>query len=107
MYTSISAQLSGQLRHAHSRLADFAEEVAFMDGEETEKLLVDREFAGVMMHEEKVNRRRWWFGVVEEGIIKWLWGSFGVSWLAHASLQTRTDTDEGLYSLYCVRYPCL
>lgn len=78
MYTSISAQLSGQLRHAHSRLADFAEEVAFMDGEETEKLLVDREFAGVMMHEEKVNRRRWWFGVVEEGIIKWLWGSFGL-----------------------------
>ena len=78
-YTATSAQLSGNLRHTHSRLAEFAEEIAFFGGEETEKMLVEREYAGLVKHENRVLRRRWWHGCVEEGIVKWLWGSFGVS----------------------------
>ncbi|KAI0080024.1 adrenoleukodystrophy protein [Panus rudis PR-1116 ss-1] len=77
-YTAISAQLSGAFRHTHSRLAEFAEEIAFFGGEETEKLLVEREYAGLVKHENTVLRRRWWHGCVEEGIVKWLWGSFGL-----------------------------
>ena len=78
-YTALSAQLSGSLRHTHSRIAEFAEEIAFFGGEEAEKLLVDREYAGLVMHENRVLQGRWWHGCVEEGIVKWLWGSFGVS----------------------------
>src|SRR4051812_22754538 len=78
-YAAQSAALSGSLRHAHSRLAEFSEEVAFMGGEETEKMLLEREYASLVNHESRVLSRRWWFGCVEEGIIKWLWGSFGVS----------------------------
>ena len=74
----MSAQLSGNLRHTHSRLAEFAEEIAFYGGEETEKMLVEREYAGLIKHENRVLRRRWWHGCVEEGIVKWLWGSFGL-----------------------------
>ncbi len=81
MYTALSAQLAGELRHTHSRLAEFSEEVAFLGGEETEKMLVEREYATVMKHENKVLNKRWWFGCIEEGIIKWLWGGFGVSHL--------------------------
>ncbi len=77
-YTALSAQFAGQLRHTHSRLAEFSEEVAFLGGEQTEKMLIEREYATVMRHESKVLDKRWWFGCVEEGIIKWLWGSFGV-----------------------------
>ena len=77
-YTALSAQLSGNLRHTHSRLAEFAEEIAFFGGEHTEKMLVEREYAGLVQHESKVLRKAWWHGCVEEGIIKWLWGSFGV-----------------------------
>ncbi|KAH7880360.1 ABC transporter transmembrane region 2-domain-containing protein [Lentinula edodes] len=77
-YTALSAQLAGALRHSHSRLAEFSEEIAFMRGEETEKMLIEREFATVILHERRVLRRRWWFGCVEEGIVKWLWGSFGL-----------------------------
>lgn len=77
-YTALSAQLAGSLRHTHSRLVEFAEEIAFMGGERTERLLVEREYAAVLKHENKVLERRWWFGCVEEGIIKWLWGSFGL-----------------------------
>jgi ABC-type uncharacterized transport system fused permease/ATPase subunit len=75
----MSAQLLGALRHTHSRLVEFAEEIAFFRGEETEKMLVEREYAGLVMHENRVLIRRWWHGCVEEGIVKWLWGSFGVS----------------------------
>ncbi|KAJ3552816.1 hypothetical protein NM688_g3953 [Phlebia brevispora] len=77
-YTAHSAQLSGALRHTHSRLAEFSEEIAFFGGEETEKMLVEREYAGLVKHENMVLRKRWWHGCVEEGIIKWLWGSFGL-----------------------------
>ncbi|KAF9523580.1 adrenoleukodystrophy protein [Crepidotus variabilis] len=78
MYTALSAQMAGSLRHSHSRLVEFAEEIAFMRGEETEKMLIEREYAAVIEHEHRVLQRRWWFGCVEEGIIKWLWGSFGL-----------------------------
>ncbi|RDX56213.1 hypothetical protein OH76DRAFT_1337713 [Lentinus brumalis] len=77
-YTALSAQLSGNFRHTHSRLAEFAEEIAFFGGEETEKMLVEREYAGLVKHENRVLGRRWWHGCVEEGIVKWLWGSFGL-----------------------------
>lgn len=77
-YTALSAQLSGNLRHTHSRVAEFSEEVAFFGGEETEKMLVEREYAGFVKHENYVLTKRWWHGCVEEGIVKWLWGSFGV-----------------------------
>lgn len=79
LYTALSAQLAGSLRHTHSRLAEFSEEIAFLGGEETEKMLIERDYLSLMKHENRVLRRRWWFGCVEEGIIKWLWGSFGVS----------------------------
>jgi len=78
VYTALSAQLAGNLRHTHSRLVEFSEEIAFFGGEETEKMLVEREYAGLIMHENRVLRRRWWHACVEEGIVKWLWGSFGL-----------------------------
>lgn len=77
-YTALSAHLSGSLRHTHSRLAEFSEEIAFFGGEQTEKMLVEREYAGLVKHENMVLQKRWWHGCVEEGIVKWLWGSFGV-----------------------------
>lgn len=78
-YTSMSAHLLGALRHTHSRLVEFAEEIAFFRGEETEKMLVEREYAGLIMHENRVLARRWWYHCAEEGIVKWIWGSFGAS----------------------------
>ncbi|KXN81130.1 ATP-binding cassette sub-family D member 2 [Leucoagaricus sp. SymC.cos] len=53
-YASLSAQLAGSLRHTHSRLVEFAEEIAFMGGERTERLLIEREYATVVKHENKI-----------------------------------------------------
>lgn len=62
MYTATSAELAGSLRHTHSRLVEFAEEVAFLRGEETEKMMLEREYSSVIKHENRVLNRRWWFG---------------------------------------------
>ena len=62
----MSTQLVGSFRHTHSRLNEFAEEIAFLEGEETEKLLLEREYGGVIKHENRVLRARWWHGCLEE-----------------------------------------
>ncbi|KAG2149691.1 ABC transporter transmembrane region 2-domain-containing protein [Suillus cothurnatus] len=77
-YTAQSAALAGSLRHTHSRLSEFAEEIAFFGGEETEKRLIEHEYAALVQHEQGVMNKRWWYGCAEEGIVKWLWGSFGL-----------------------------
>ncbi|KAF8528026.1 ABC transporter transmembrane region 2-domain-containing protein [Hysterangium stoloniferum] len=77
-YTAQEAALSGALRHSHSRLMESAEEVAFFGGEDTERMLIDRDYFGLIKHANRVLRMRLWHGVAEEGIIKWLWGSFGL-----------------------------
>ncbi|KAL5535281.1 PXA2 [Sanghuangporus sanghuang] len=77
-YAAEEAQLTGQLRHSHSRLAEFSEEIAFFGGEETEKMLIERDYYGLIKHVNRVLRIKVWHGIAEEGIIKWLWGSFGL-----------------------------
>ncbi|KIK99783.1 hypothetical protein PAXRUDRAFT_822399 [Paxillus rubicundulus Ve08.2h10] len=77
-YTAQSAALAGSLRHTHSRLVEFAEEVAFFGGEEAERQIIEKEFVALVRHEEKVMNQKWWYGCAEEGIVKWLWGSFGL-----------------------------
>ncbi|TDL28871.1 hypothetical protein BD410DRAFT_249926 [Rickenella mellea] len=77
-FTAEEAALSGSLRHSHSRLTEFAEEIAFFGGEETEKMLIERDYFGLVKHINRVLRIRVWHGIAEEGIIKWLWGSFGL-----------------------------
>lgn len=95
-YTAQSAALAGSLRHTHSRLAEFAEEVAFFGGEDAEKEIVEKEYLTLVRHEEKVVARRWWYGCAEEGIVKWLWGSFGVSVILSCVHLTKFSKASGL-----------
>ncbi|CAG7846455.1 ATP-binding cassette sub-family D member 2 AltName: Full=Adrenoleukodystrophy-related protein [Serendipita indica DSM 11827] len=78
-YTAEEAALAGSLRHTHSRLAEASEEIAFYGGQEVEKLIVERDYYGLVMHASRVLRIRLWHGVAEEWIIKWLWGSMGLA----------------------------
>jgi ATP-binding cassette, subfamily D (ALD), peroxisomal long-chain fatty acid import protein len=77
-YTAQEAALAGSLRHTQSRLAEASEEIAFYGGEDVEKMIVERDYYGLVMHAQRVLRIRLWHGVAEEWIIKWLWGSMGV-----------------------------
>ncbi|KAF8334075.1 adrenoleukodystrophy protein [Cantharellus anzutake] len=77
-YAAQEAALTGALRHSHSRLLEASEEVAFYGGEETEKYLIERDYYGLIKHLNRTLRLRLAHGIAEEGIIKWLWGAFGL-----------------------------
>ncbi|GHJ87501.1 hypothetical protein NliqN6_3903 [Naganishia liquefaciens] len=77
-YAAHEATLEGELRYTHSRLIENAEEIGFYRGHEYEKNVVERGYYGLVKHINRVLKVRIWHGVVEEGIVKWLWGSFGL-----------------------------
>lgn len=78
-YAAQEAALQGALRHSHSRLVEASEEVAFYGGEEAEKLLIERDYFGLMKHMNRTLRMRMLHGIAEEGIIKWVWGAAGLA----------------------------
>lgn len=43
-------------------------------------MLVERDYFALVKHMNMVLRKRLWHGVAEEGVVKWMWGSFGVSY---------------------------
>lgn len=69
-YTAQEAELTGSLRHSHSRLVEASEEIAFYGGEETEKYLIERDYFSLIKHINRTLRMRVWHGIAEEGIIK-------------------------------------
>jgi ATP-binding cassette, subfamily D (ALD), peroxisomal long-chain fatty acid import protein len=69
-YAAKEAALTGVFRQSHSRLTEYAEEIAFLGGEQTEKILIERDYYGLAKHISRVMKIRIWHGVVEEGIIK-------------------------------------
>ncbi|CAE6359311.1 unnamed protein product [Rhizoctonia solani] len=77
-YAATEAALTGSLRATHSRLLEHSEEIAFFEGEEAEKMLVERDYFALVKHINMVLRKRLWHGVAEEGVIKWMWGCFGL-----------------------------
>ncbi|KAM0747920.1 hypothetical protein T439DRAFT_305088 [Meredithblackwellia eburnea MCA 4105] len=77
-YASEEARLEGEFRFSHSRLLENAEEIALYRGSAVEKNLVERQYFGLIKHVNRTFRMRMWHGLVEEGIIKWAWGSLGL-----------------------------
>ncbi|GAA5885780.1 hypothetical protein JCM5296_000142 [Sporobolomyces johnsonii] len=77
-YAATSASLEGTYRFSHTRLLEHAEEIALLRGAETEKNLIERTYFALVKHVNRTFRMRMWYGVVEEGIVKWLWGSLGL-----------------------------
>ncbi|KAF8602699.1 adrenoleukodystrophy protein [Ceratobasidium sp. AG-I] len=77
-YAATEAALTGSLRATHSRLLEHSEEIAFFGGAEAEKMLVERDYFALVKHMNMVLRKRLWHGVAEEGVVKWMWGSFGL-----------------------------
>ncbi|KAF8758323.1 adrenoleukodystrophy protein [Rhizoctonia solani] len=49
-YAATEAALTGSLRATHSRLLEHSEEIAFFEGEEAEKMLVERDYFALVKH---------------------------------------------------------
>ncbi|GAA6006497.1 uncharacterized protein JCM10292_003794 [Rhodotorula paludigena] len=77
-YAAEEQRLEGEYRFAHTRLLEHAEEVALLRGSQTEKNLIERGYFALIKHVNRVFRMRMVYSLVEEGIVKWVWGSLGL-----------------------------
>ncbi|PWN28645.1 hypothetical protein BDZ90DRAFT_218621 [Jaminaea rosea] len=77
-YAATAQKLEGEFRWAHSRLIENNEEVALYRGQQSEKNAIERSYFSLIKHINRISKIRIGHGMVEEGIIKWLWGSLGL-----------------------------
>lgn len=77
-YAATEQQLEGEYRFSHARLIENSEEVGFYRGQEVEKHLIDRYYFSLIKHINRVFHIRIGHGMIEEGIVKWLWGAIGL-----------------------------
>ncbi|KAH9811020.1 ABC transporter transmembrane region 2-domain-containing protein [Melampsora americana] len=80
-YASEEQKLEGEFRFTHSRLIENSEEVSLYSSHkshEIEKNIIERSYFGLIKHINWVYKIRLWHGMIEDGIIKWVWGSLGL-----------------------------
>lgn len=77
-FVADEARLEGEFRFQHSRLIDHSEEVALYHGHEAEKDTLDKGYFTLIKHVNYILRRRFYHGVMEDFVIKYLWGALGL-----------------------------
>ncbi|KAI9869482.1 MAG: hypothetical protein M1813_000271 [Trichoglossum hirsutum] len=77
-YVADEARLEGEFRFQHSRLIDSSEEVALYYGHETEKDTLDKGYFTLIKHVNYILKRRFYYGVMEDFVIKYFWGALGL-----------------------------
>lgn len=77
-YVADEARLEGEFRFQHSRLIDYSEEVALLQGHEAEKDTLDKGYFTLIKHVNRILRRRFYHEVMEDFVIKYFWGALGL-----------------------------
>ncbi|KAF2090271.1 ATP-binding cassette protein [Saccharata proteae CBS 121410] len=77
-YVADEARLEGEFRSQHARLIDYSEEVALYSGHEAEKDTLDKGYFTLIKHVNRILRRRFYHGVMEDFVIKYFWGALGL-----------------------------
>lgn len=77
-YVADEARLEGEFRYQHSRLIDYSEEIALYHGHEAEKDTLDKGYFTLIKHVNRILRRRFYHGVMEDFVIKYFWGALGL-----------------------------
>jgi ATP-binding cassette subfamily D (ALD) long-chain fatty acid import protein len=77
-YVADEARLEGEFRFQHSRLIDYSEEVALYGGHEAEKDTLDKGYFTLIKHVNRILRRRFYHGIMEDFVIKYFWGALGL-----------------------------
>ncbi|KAJ3698082.1 hypothetical protein LUZ61_001787 [Rhynchospora tenuis] len=71
-------QLEGEYRQLHSRLRTHAESVAFYGGENREASHIKQRFRSLIQHMNVVLHENWWFGMIQDFLLKYLGATVGV-----------------------------
>ncbi|ONM34279.1 ABC transporter D family member 1 [Zea mays] len=75
---STEQQLEGEYRQLHSRLRTHAESVAFYGGENREASHIKQRFRALVKHLNVVLHENWWFGMIQDFLLKYLGATVGV-----------------------------
>jgi ATP-binding cassette subfamily D (ALD) long-chain fatty acid import protein len=76
-YVAEEAKLEGEFRSQHSRLINWSEEIALYYGQEAEKDTLDKGYFTLIKHVNRILRRRFYHGFMEDFVVKYFWGSLG------------------------------
>ncbi|XP_076946754.1 ABC transporter D family member 1-like [Bidens hawaiensis] len=71
-------QLEGEYRQLHSRLRTHAESIAFYGGETREESHIQNKFKSLIKHLKIVQHDHWWFGMVQDFLLKYLGATVAV-----------------------------
>ena len=77
-YVADEARLEGEFRFQHTRLIDYSEEIALYAGHEAEKDTLDKSYFTLIKHVNRILRRRFYHGFMEDFVIKYFWGALGL-----------------------------
>jgi ATP-binding cassette, subfamily D (ALD), peroxisomal long-chain fatty acid import protein len=77
-FVAEEAKLEGEFRFQHSRLIDYSEEVALYAGHNAEKDTLDKGYFTLIKHVNYILRRRFYHGMMEDFVIKYIWGALGL-----------------------------
>ncbi|KAG0646097.1 ATP-binding cassette sub-family D member 2 [Hyphodiscus hymeniophilus] len=77
-YVADEARLEGEFRFEHSRIIDYSEEIALYNGHEAEKDTLDKGYFTLIKHVNYILRRRFTHGIMEDFVIKYVWGALGL-----------------------------
>ena len=76
-YVAEEAKLEGEFRFQHSRVIDYAEEIALYSGHEAEKDTLDKGYFTLIKHVNRILRRKLSHGIMEDYVIKYTWTALG------------------------------
>ncbi|KAL2332768.1 hypothetical protein Fmac_013981 [Flemingia macrophylla] len=71
-------QLEGEYRQLHSRLRTHSESIAFYGGEKKEEAHIQQKFKTLVRHMHKVLHDHWWFGMIQDLLLKYLGATVAV-----------------------------
>src|SRR6195952_2268161 len=77
-YVADEARLEGEFRFQHSRLIDYSEEIALYNGHEAEKDALDKGYFTLIKHVNRILRRKFYHGIMEDFVVKYFWGALGL-----------------------------
>lgn len=77
-YVAEEARLEGEFRFQHSRLIDYSEEIALYNGHEAEKDTLDKGYFTLIKHVNRILRRKFYHGIMEDFVVKYFWGALGL-----------------------------
>ncbi|KAI8818747.1 ABC transporter transmembrane region 2-domain-containing protein [Fimicolochytrium jonesii] len=72
-------RLEGEFRFTHSRLIENAEEIALYGGHAVEKGNLDQNYFNLIRHVNRIFKTRIWHGMLEDFVIKYVWGAMGMA----------------------------